>query len=167
MNDNRQTGVLLSVTSLPSRFGIGDFGPEAYHFIDLLSEYHIAYWQILPLNPIGYGHSPYQPYSSFAIDEQFINLDELVHKGFLGRVRPFQKDEQAVHYEECREYKLPLLRRAFISRSRRAQIACADSSMIIHGSRIGLFSPCSREPSSLLGMLGQKKPNSIARNALH
>ena len=113
MNDNRQTGVLLSVTSLPSRFGIGDFGPEAYHFIDLLSEYHIAYWQILPLNPIGYGHSPYQPYSSFALDEQFINLDELVHKGFLGRVRPFQKDEKTVHYEQCREYKLPLLRRAF------------------------------------------------------
>ena len=68
MENNRKAGVLLGVASLPGRFGIGDFGPSAYRFLEDLHEAGFAIWQILPLAPLGYGHSPYQPYSSFAMD---------------------------------------------------------------------------------------------------
>ena len=120
MNNERQAGILLSITSLPSKHGIGDFGEEAYQFIDLLSDSHFVYWQILPLNPIGFGGSPYQPYSSFAIDEQFIDLDELVHKGLLSKVKSFEKDTDMVHFEEARAYKLPLLRKAYEKQMRKS-----------------------------------------------
>lgn len=120
MNIERQAGILLSITSLPSKHGIGDFGEEAYHFIDLLSDSHFVYWQILPLNPIGFGGSPYQPYSSFAIDEQFIDLDELVRKGLLSKVKVFEKDTETVHYNEARAYKLPLLRKAYQKQMRKS-----------------------------------------------
>lgn len=113
MNNERQAGILLSITSLPSKHGVGDFGDEAYHFIDLLSDSHFGYWQILPLNPIGFGFSPYQPYSSFALDEQFIDLDELVRKGLLSKVKTFEKDADHVHFDAVRAYKLPLLRKAY------------------------------------------------------
>lgn len=112
-NQDRQAGILLSITSLPSRFGIGDFGKSAYRFIDLLSDSHFVYWQILPLNPIGYGASPYQPYSSYAIDEQFIDLDELTRKGLLGKVKSFRREEERVDFNACRAYKLPLLFKAY------------------------------------------------------
>ena len=65
----RKTGILMPVSSLPSRTGVGEMGAEAYHFLTLLKESGIKIWQILPMNPVGYGNSPYQPYSSFAGDE--------------------------------------------------------------------------------------------------
>ena len=61
----RASGVLLSVTSLPSRYGIGDFGRSAYTWIDRLSEAKQSWWQALPLGPTGYGNSPYSSLSSF------------------------------------------------------------------------------------------------------
>ncbi|HPT72405.1 MAG TPA: 4-alpha-glucanotransferase, partial [Candidatus Cloacimonadota bacterium] len=57
----RSCGILLHPTSLPSPFGIGDLGPNAYRFIDLLAEANQKYWQILPLNYPGAGNSPYSP----------------------------------------------------------------------------------------------------------
>ncbi|MBF1050591.1 MAG: 4-alpha-glucanotransferase, partial [Peptostreptococcaceae bacterium] len=60
----RLSGVLLPVSALPSDYGVGDFGKEAYKFIDISCEMGFKIWQILPLNPLGYGNSPYQPYSS-------------------------------------------------------------------------------------------------------
>lgn len=110
---SRVSGVLLSVTSLPGPHGIGDFGKEAYRFVDLLSEAGFSLWQILPLNPIGYGHSPYQPYSSFAFDEQFISLDALFEEGLLRKVPRFRDASEKVAYEEVRAFKLPYLRQAF------------------------------------------------------
>ena len=71
----RDVGILMPVASLPGRHGIGDFGSEAYTFIDLCKKSKIKIWQILPLNPLGYGNSPYQPYSSCAGDELYINID--------------------------------------------------------------------------------------------
>ncbi len=65
----RTSGILLAVSSLPSPYGIGDFGPQAYRFVDLMVESGTKLWQVLPLNPLGYGNSPYQPYSSKAMDE--------------------------------------------------------------------------------------------------
>ena len=58
----RSAGILLSVTALPSRHGIGDFGVNSRKFIDYLAKMGFKVWQILPLNPLGYGNSPYQPY---------------------------------------------------------------------------------------------------------
>ena len=63
---NRASGILLPVTSLPSKYGIGCFSKEAYEFIDELKEAGQSYWQILPLSPTSYGDSPYQSFSSFA-----------------------------------------------------------------------------------------------------
>lgn len=58
----RSSGVLLHISSLPGKFGIGTFGKEAYRFVDFLEETKQSYWQILPLTTTGYGDSPYQSF---------------------------------------------------------------------------------------------------------
>ncbi|MDY2913592.1 MAG: 4-alpha-glucanotransferase [Candidatus Enteromonas sp.] len=113
MNEHKRlAGLLCSVTSLPSKHGIGDFGPCGYELVDALAKSGFSLWQILPLNPIGYGHSPYQPYSSYAIDEQFISLELLQEDGLLEEVPPLPLTPH-VDYEAARAFKLPLLRKAF------------------------------------------------------
>ena len=79
----RQAGLLMPVSSLPNRHGIGDFGLETYAFLKDVKKAGFSLWQILPLTPIGYGHSPYQPFASSAMDEIYISLDLLVKKGWL------------------------------------------------------------------------------------
>ncbi len=79
----RASGVLLPVTSLPSRHGIGDFGPSASAWIDRLSEAKQSWWQALPLGPTGYGNSPYSSLSSFAGNELLISPDRLIEDGLL------------------------------------------------------------------------------------
>ena len=79
----RKSGVLLPVFSLPSPYGIGTFGVEARRFVDFLVVNKQRYWQILPLNPTGYGDSPYQSFSAFAYNPYFIDLDDLVAQGLL------------------------------------------------------------------------------------
>ena len=79
----RRSGVLLPVTSLPSRFGIGTFSKEAYAFVDFLKEAGQKLWQILPLGPTGYGDSPYQAFSTFAGNPYLIDPDQLVAAGWL------------------------------------------------------------------------------------
>lgn len=79
----RESGILLHVTSLPSRFGIGDFGPAAFQWIDRLHDAGQAWWQVLPLAATGYGDSPYQPLSSFAGNWLLISPDALVDDGLL------------------------------------------------------------------------------------
>ena len=79
----RQCGVLLHPTSLPSPFGIGDLGPEAYKFVDFLAAAGQKVWQILPLNPVGPGNSPYASSSAFAGNPLLISLELLAEKGFL------------------------------------------------------------------------------------
>ena len=73
----RGCGILLPVSSLPGKYGIGTFGKEAYDFIDLLKKMDQKYWQILPLGPTTFGDSPYQTYSTFAGSENYLNLEEL------------------------------------------------------------------------------------------
>lgn len=68
-------GILLPIFSLPSKYGIGDFGYEAYKFIDILSDNKIDYWEILPINSCN--NSPYSPISFYALNENFISLDIL------------------------------------------------------------------------------------------
>ncbi len=81
----RSSGVLLHPTSLPGRFGIGDLGPSAFEFIDLIASAGQRIWQVLPLGPTGYGDSPYQSFSAFAGNPLLISLDVLVEDGLLDR----------------------------------------------------------------------------------
>ena len=79
----RAGGILLPITSLPSKYGIGCFSKEAYEFVDFLAEAGQKYWQILPLGPTSYGDSPYQSFSTFAGNPYFIDLDALAEEGVL------------------------------------------------------------------------------------
>lgn len=83
MNFPRASGVLLHPTSLPSNYGIGDLGANAYKFVDFLAKARQTYWQILPLGPTGYGDSPYQSFSAFAGNANLIAPELLVEDGFL------------------------------------------------------------------------------------
>lgn len=109
----RKAGLLIPVASLPSKFGIGDFGPTSYELIDLLKVSGFKIWQILPLNPLGYGNSPYQPYSSKAMDELYISLELLVKDGLLKKVKPFQAKADKIDYAAVRAYKETYLKEAF------------------------------------------------------
>ncbi len=68
----------MPVSSLPSRTGVGELGAEDLPFAGALEDNGVKIWQILPMNPVGYGNSPYQPYSSCAGDELYISLDTSV-----------------------------------------------------------------------------------------
>lgn len=109
----RQAGILMPVFSLPANHGIGDLGKSAYDFVDLVASAKFKIWQILPLNPAGYGESPYQPSSSFAGDEVYINLDLLVEEGLLEEAPAFEKDSEFINYSAVRAYKSQLLHQAF------------------------------------------------------
>ena len=81
----RRSGILLPISSIPSKYGIGSFSKEAYEFVDFLVEAGQKLWQILPLGPTGYGDSPYQSFSTFAGNPYFIDLDEFVELGYITR----------------------------------------------------------------------------------
>lgn len=84
MTFQRASGILLHPTSLPSRFGIGDLGQSAYEFVDFLVKSGQKFWQVLPLGPTGYEHSPYtMNYSAFAGNPLMIDFDGLVKEGLL------------------------------------------------------------------------------------
>ena len=79
----RSCGILLPVSSLPSPYGIGTLGKEAYEFVDFLKEAGQAWWQILPVGPTSYGDSPYQSFSTYAGNPYFVDLDTLREDGLL------------------------------------------------------------------------------------
>ncbi|WP_215829697.1 bifunctional glycogen debranching protein GlgX/4-alpha-glucanotransferase [Pelorhabdus rhamnosifermentans] len=112
----RECGVLLHPTSLPSQYGIGDLGEEAYDFINFLHEGKQKNWQILPLNPVGFGESPYQCLSAFAGNHYLISLDRLVKDGLLSamevKAHPIF-DQDKVNFDKVKIFKEELLRRAF------------------------------------------------------
>lgn len=104
----------MPVFALPSRYGIGDLGEEACRWIRMMQENKIAIWQILPLNPVGYGNSPYQPYSSYAGDELYISLDRLYEKGLLPKpAASFRERAGSVDYDKVREHKSRYLKEAY------------------------------------------------------
>ncbi len=109
----RYSGVLLAVSSLPSNYGIGDFGTNAYKFVDFLKQGHQHFWQILPLNPLGEGNSPYKSISCFAGEILYIDLNDLVQKGILNADDiPPHTFAPKTDYDAVRAYKLPLLKKA-------------------------------------------------------
>ncbi len=113
----RECGILLPVSSLPSRYGIGAFSREAYKFVDKLKEAGQQYWQILPLGPTGYGDSPYQSFSAFAGNPYFIDLEQLIREKLLTRAEcnkaDFGQHEQYIDYGKLYENQFPLLRKAY------------------------------------------------------
>ena len=113
----RKSGILLPVSSLPSRYGIGCFSKEAYEFIDKLKEAGQTYWQILPLGPTSYGDSPYQSFSTFAGNPYFIDPEELVERGYVTTEQcnayDFGTDIHSVDYSKIYKSRFCLLKEAF------------------------------------------------------
>lgn len=111
----RSAGVLLHPTSLPGAYGIGELGPQALRFAAYLHASGIRIWQVLPLNPTGYGDSPYQSLSAFAGNPMLISLETLAADGLLDqdllRVRP-DFPEDRVDFGSVIPWKLGLLRKA-------------------------------------------------------
>jgi 4-alpha-glucanotransferase len=114
----RGAGILMHVSSLPSRFGIGDMGPEAERFADFLADAHLHYWQILPVQPTDpqYDNSPYHCQSAFGTNPLFISPEKMVEDGLLmpediGEIPGF--DETRVEYEKVTAYKESLFDLAY------------------------------------------------------
>lgn len=112
---SRQAGLLMPVASLPNRHGVGDFGQETKDFLKVIKEMGFRLWQILPLNPIGYGHSPYQPFSSLLIDEIYLSLDDLIKEGLLIKVPNYCQNYARINYEKIRAFKRQYIRRAYLN----------------------------------------------------
>lgn len=149
----RNAGILMPVSSLPSPYGIGTFGRDAYDFVTFVKECNHKYWQVLPLGPTTYGDSPYQSYSAFAGNPYFVDLDMLIEAGFLlksevisrdwgdgivpvnvseddavnGRFGTYRDgnigDERYVSYEKIYNNRFDILRIAY----NRFKVACAES----------------------------------------
>ena len=116
MNFSRSGGILLHPSSLPGPYGIGDLGPEAYHFIDWLADSGCKLWQILPLGPTGYGDSPYQCFSAFAGNPYLISPDYLIRDGLLNESDLGDKPDfsvRPVNFGQLIPWKLSILDRSF------------------------------------------------------
>ncbi|MGL4394728.1 MAG: 4-alpha-glucanotransferase [Brevinema sp.] len=114
MLNQRQSGILMPIFSLPSDEPIGTLGHGAYEFIDFLADSNQHYWQVLPVGMTSYGDSPYQSYSSYAGNPYFIDLKTLMCKGWLEH-EDLQtlKSTTRVDYAILWEQKYPLLRKAY------------------------------------------------------
>ena len=114
---DRASGILLPIFALPSPYGIGTLGREAYAFARFLKAAGQKYWQLLPLGPTSYGDSPYQSFSSFAGNPYFIDLEALVEDGLLTRdeleAADWGGDPRRVDYGKIYNARFPILRKAF------------------------------------------------------
>ncbi len=131
----RCSGILLHLTSLPGRFGIGDLGSSAHEFADFLHAAGQKLWQVLPLNPTGYADSPYQCFSAFAGNPMLLSLESLRNRGLLRESELAEAPrfpEDFVDYGPVIEFKITALRRA-------AQVFLADAS---HADRAGFDNFC-------------------------
>ncbi len=112
----RSAGILMPISSLSSPYGIGSFGEKAYEFIDFLVKSKQTYWQILPLGPTGFGDSPYQSFSSLAINHYFIDLDILVKENLLTTNElgsyNYSNDESRVDYQNLFDNRKAILKLA-------------------------------------------------------
>ena len=112
----RASGVLMHITSLPGKQGVGTFGQEAYNFVDFLVETDQTYWQILPLTTTSYGDSPYQSFSATAGNTHLIDLELLCKQGYLAKedyeTVNFGDDLENVDYARIFEARRPILEKA-------------------------------------------------------
>jgi len=113
----RESGILMHITSLPGPYGVGTIGKNAYAFIDFLKKAGQKTWQLLPLNPTGYGDSPYQSCSAFAGNHYLIDLDLLVEEGLLERAELtgicWSEREDRTDFGRLYENRLSVLRTAY------------------------------------------------------
>lgn len=113
----RGAGLLLPISSLPSPYGIGTLGKEAYKFVDYLVEAGQKYWQVLPVGPTSYGDSPYQSFSAFAGNPYFIDLDYLVEEGLITKAQikkfPWGDNAEYIDYATVYGLRFQILRMAF------------------------------------------------------
>ena len=110
----KKAGILWPLASLNGSHGIGDFGKASYDFIDISKKAGFDMWQILPLNPLGFGNSPYQPYSSYAGDEIYISLDMLYDDGLLEEKVAHLEKKDRVDYNYVRDFKGKYLKKAYL-----------------------------------------------------
>ncbi|MBO4381284.1 MAG: 4-alpha-glucanotransferase, partial [Clostridia bacterium] len=112
---SRGSGILMPVSSLPSRYGIGSCGKEAFKFVDFLAETGVKVWQVLPLNPTSYGDSPYQSPSAWAGNPYFVDLDLLREDGLLtaSELKSQKHDTKTIDYGWLFENRYQALRTAY------------------------------------------------------
>ena len=116
MENSRESGILVHITSLYTKFGIGDLGRAAYDFIDFLKKGGQRLWQILPIGPTSFGDSPYQSFSTFAGNSLLICPEKLVDWGLLTQVDielSYNFPDNIVDYPMVIEFKNRMLRLAF------------------------------------------------------
>ena len=113
----RGAGILMPISSMPSPYGIGTMGRDAYEFVDFLRDCNHKYWQVLPLGPTSFGDSPYQSFSTFAGNPYFIDLDTLSEEGLLTKeyVESFDwgEDPANIAYDKIFNARYTVLREAF------------------------------------------------------
>jgi 4-alpha-glucanotransferase len=116
MKFERSSGILLHPSSLPGPYGMGDLGPQAYHFVDWLASTGSKLWQVLPLGPTGYGDSPYQCFSAFAGNPYLISFEALIDDGLLTQADLAEMpnfDASRVDYGQIIPWKLERLQKVF------------------------------------------------------
>ena len=113
----RSSGILLPITALSSKYGIGCFSKEAFTFVDMLKKARQKYWQILPLGPVGKGNSPYQSFSTYAGNPYLIDLEALITEGLLTYAECdkfiYSEDHSKVDYPLVYEARKILFRKAY------------------------------------------------------
>ncbi len=113
----RKSGILLPISSIPSKYGIGTFSKQAYEFVDFLVEAGQKLWQILPLGPTSYGDSPYQSFSTFAGNPYFIDLEQLMDMGYISKEDcegvNFGTHPEYVDYGQMYDHRFPILKKAY------------------------------------------------------
>ncbi|MCD8005104.1 MAG: 4-alpha-glucanotransferase [Oscillospiraceae bacterium] len=116
MEWKRSGGILLPISALPSRYGVGTLGAAAREFVDFLAAAGQRWWQVLPVGPTGYGGSPYQSFSTFAGNPYYIDLEELIQDGLLTRQEAegpdWGEDPERVDYGKIYQNRFPLLKKA-------------------------------------------------------
>ncbi len=128
----RKSGILLPVTSLPSKYGIGCFSKSAYDFANWLKQSGQSYWQILPLCPTSYGDSPYQSFSTFAGNPYLISLEQLISEGLLTEEEcneaDFGDNEEQIDYKKMFDNRITLLRTAYSRNSKNYDVFYRENS---------------------------------------
>ena len=110
----KKAGILMPVASLPSPHYVADFGNAAYRFADMIKQAGFSIWQVLPLNPLGYGNSPYQCYSSKALDECYVSLELLKRDNLIEKL-PESTLTDKIDYALAKSFKRHYLKEAFIN----------------------------------------------------